>query len=99
MASSKDYLNFIAEQLSELGEITFRAMMGEYLIYYCGRIIGGIYDNRFLVKPTKSVEILMPNAKKKLPYDGAKEMFLVDDVDDKEFLKKLLKAIYDDISN
>ena len=87
MASSKDYLNFIAEQLSEFDEITFRAMMGEYLIYYCGRIIGGIYDNRFLVKPTKSVEILMPNAKKELPYDGAKEMFLVDDVDDKEFLK------------
>lgn len=97
MSSSKNYLDFIIEQLSELDEITYRAMMGEYIIYYHGKIIGGIYDNRFLVKPTKSVISLMQNVKMELPYPGAKEMVLVDDVDDKEFLKKLLNAIVCDI--
>ncbi len=94
MSSSKDYLDFIIEQLSELDDITYRAMMGEYIIYYHGKIIGGIYDNRFLVKPTKSVMTLIPDAKMELPYPGAKEMALVDDVDDKQFLKKLLDAIF-----
>ena len=94
MPSTNDYLNFIIEQLSELDDITYRAMMGEYIIYYHGKIIGGIYDNRFLVKPTKSVMTLIPDAKMELPYPGAKEMALVDDVDDKQFLKKLLDAIF-----
>lgn len=97
MSSSKEYLDFIIGQLSELDDIRYRAMMGEYIIYYRGKIIGGIYDNRFLVKPVKSVMVLMPNAKMELPYPGAKEMVLVDDVDDKQSLKILLNAIFQDI--
>ena len=94
MASSKEYLDFILEQLSELDDISYRAMMGEYIIYYRGKIIGGIYDDRFLVKPTKSAAAMMPGADTELPYDGAKEMLLVDDVDNKEFLRELLEAMY-----
>ena len=66
-------------------------MMGEYIIYYRGRIVGGIYDDRFLVKPTKSAAAMMPDAERELPYEGAKEMLLVDNVDDREFLQKLLE--------
>lgn len=94
MASSKEYLDFILEQLSLLDDISYRAMMGEYIIYFRGKVVGGIYDNRFLVKPTKSAVALMPEAEKELPYEGAKEMLLVDDVDNKEFLKKLLEAMF-----
>ena len=97
MASSKDYLEFVLEQLSGLDEITHRAMMGEYIIYYRGKIVGGIYDDRFLVKPTKSAEALMPNAPRELPYEGAKEMLLVEDIDNKEFLRKLIEAMYDEL--
>lgn len=97
MASSKEYLDFILEQLSELEEISYRAMMGEYIIYYRGKIIGGIYDERFLVKPTKSALAIMPNAPLEIPYEGAKQMLLVDDVENKEFLKKLLDAMYDEL--
>ena len=97
MASSKRYLEFVLEQLSVLEDITYRAMMGEYIIYYRGKIFGGIYDDRFLVKPTKSAEELMPNATRELPYEGAKEMLLVDEIDDKEFLKQLLEAMYDEL--
>ena len=97
MASSKEYLDFILEQLSELDEISCRAMMGEYIIYYRGKVVGGIYDNRFLVKPTKSAVALMPNADTELPYDGAKAMLLVDDVDNKELLRELLYAVYKDL--
>ena len=86
MASSKEYLNFILEQLSDLEEITYRSMMGEYIVYYRGKILGGIYDDRFLVKPVKSAIEYMPNAKYEVPYDGAKEMLLVDDVNNKDFL-------------
>ena len=94
MASSKEYLDFILEQLSEMNDVSYRAMMGEFIIYYRGKIVGGIYDDRFLVKPTKSAVAMMPNADMELPYDGAKEMLLVDDVDNKEFLTKLLEAMY-----
>ncbi len=94
MASSKEYLDFILEQLSELNDVSYRAMMGEFIIYYRGKIVGGIYDDRFLVKPTKSAVAMMPNADMEPPYDGAKEMLLVDDVDNKEFLKELLEAMY-----
>ena len=87
MASSKEYLKFILEQLSDLEEITYRLMMGEYIVYYRGKIVGGIYDDRFLVKPVKSAIAYMPNAKYELPYDGAKEMLLVDNADNKDFLK------------
>lgn len=97
MASSKEYLYFILEQLSELDGITYRAMMGEYIIYYRGKIVGGIYDDRLLVKPVKSVISLMPNATYELPYEGAKEMLLVDNVDSKEFLTKLFDAMYDEL--
>ena len=97
MASSKEYLDFILEQLSELEEITYKSMMGEYIIYYRGKIVGGIYDDRFLVKPVKSATAYMPNAGCELPYDGAKKMLLVDDVDNKEFLTGLFNSIYDEL--
>ena len=97
MASSKEYLDFILEQLSELDDVSYRAMMGEYILYYRGKIIGGIYDDRFLVKPTKSALAMMPNGEMELPYDGAKEMLLVDDVDNKEFLRELLEAMYSEL--
>ena len=97
MASSKDYLDFVLEQLSSLDDITYKAMMGEFIIYFRGKIVGGIYDDRFLVKPTKSAMELMPEATYVLPYEGAKEMLLVDDIDNKDFLVKLLQAMYDEL--
>ena len=97
MASSKEYLNFILEQLSGLEDITHRAMMGEYVLYYRGTVFGGIYDDRFLVKPTKSAKAMMPDADMEFPYEGAKEMILVDDVDNREFLRKLVEAMYEDL--
>lgn len=97
MASSKEYLDFIVDQLAGLDGVTYRAMMGEYIIYYQGKIIGGIYDDRFLVKPVKSAMELMPSAAYELPYTGAKEMLLVEDVDNKEFLTELVTSMYDDL--
>ena len=97
MASSKEYLFFILEQLSGLDDITYRAMMGEYILYYRERVIGGIYDDRFLVKPVRAAVNLMPNAEMEVPYEGAKGMLLVDDVDDREYLVKLLEAMYDEL--
>ena len=97
MASSKDYLDFILEQLSELEDISYRAMMGEYIIYYRGKVVGGIYDDRFLVKPVKSAVTMMPEAGLELPYEGAKEMLLVDNVENKEFLCNLLEAMYEEL--
>jgi len=97
MASTKEYLDFILEQLSDLDEISFRAMMGEYIIYYRGKVVGGIYDDRFLVKPVKASVAMMPNADLELPYEGAKEMLLVDDVENREFLRELLDAMYPEL--
>ena len=97
MASSKGYLDFILEQLSDLEEISYRAMMGEYIIYYRGKVVGGIYDDRFLVKPTKSAKAMMPDADMELPYEGAKGMLLVGDVENREFLRKLLEAMYEEL--
>lgn len=97
MSSNKEYLQFILGQLSEVEEVTYRAMMGEFLIYYRGKIIGGIYDDRFLVKPTKSARSLMPTAPSEVPYAGAKEMLLVEEVDNKKFLKDLFYAMYDEL--
>ena len=97
MASSKAYLEFILEQLSDLEEISYRAMMGEYIIYYRGRIVGGIYDDRLLVKPVKAAVAYMPEASFELPYEGAKEMLLVEDVDNKEFLTELFGAMYEEL--
>ena len=97
MASSKEYLEFILGQLSELEEITYRAMMREFIIYFRGKMVGGIYDDRLLVKPVKSAISYMPTAPYELPYEGAKEMLLVDEVDSKEFLTGLFRAMYDEL--
>ena len=97
MASSKEYLDFILGQLSELDDISYRAMMREYIIYYRSKVVGSIYDDRFLVKSTKSAVAMMPNAVMELPYEGAKEMLLVYDVDNKEFLRLLLEAMYEEL--
>ena len=97
MASSKEYLDFILEQLSGMENVTWKAMMGEYILYLRGRIVGGIYDDRFLVKPTKSAAAMMPDADRELPYEGAKEMLLVDNVDNREFLRELVSAMYDEL--
>ncbi|MCR5450857.1 MAG: TfoX/Sxy family protein [Solobacterium sp.] len=97
MASSKTYLEFILEQLSGLEGISYRPMMGEFLIYYCGKIVGGIYDDRFLVKPVKAAREMMPDAELEPPYEGAKEMLLVNRVEDRDFLCELLEAMYEEL--
>ena len=97
MASSKEYLHYILEQLSGLEEITYRAMMGEFILYYRGRIVGGIYDDRLLVKPVKAALSAMPSAVYEPPYDGAKPMLLVEEVDSKEFLTGLFTAMYSEL--
>ena len=97
MASTKEYLAFVLDQLSELDEIKYRAMMGEYVLYYRGKVVGGIYDDRFLVKPTKSALELMPQALWELPYPGAKDMLLVDRLEDRAFLKKMLEAMFEEL--
>ena len=97
MASSKGYLDFILEQLSGLDDVSYRAMMGEYIIYYRGKIVGGIYDDRFLVKPTKSAVAMMPHASMELPYEGSKEMLLVDNVENRDFLRELVETMYDEL--
>lgn len=97
MASSKEYLDFVLEQLSELDDITYKAMMCEYIIYYRGKIVGGVYDDRFLVKTVEAAKNMMPEAELELPYEGAKEMLLVDNVENKEFLKELLEGMYDEL--
>ena len=98
MASSKEYLEFILGQLSDLEELTYQAMMGEFIIYYRGKIVGGIYDDRLLVKPVKAAISYIPTAPYELPYEGAKEMLLVNEVDNKEFLTDLFHAMYDELS-
>ena len=97
MASSQDYLKFVLEQLSELNDISYRAMMGEFILYYRGKVVGGIYDDRLLVKPVKSAVAYMQNPTYELPYEGAKEMLLVEDVDDKVYLAGLFNAMYDEL--
>ena len=97
MASSKEFLNFILEQLSGLCDISFRPMMGEYILYYRGKIVGGIYDDRLLVKKTESAQKLIPSAVYASPYEGAKEMLLVDEVDNKKFLTELFDAMYGEL--
>ena len=98
MASGKDYLEYILSQLSGLDDISYRAMMGEYIIYYRGKVVGGIYDDRVLVKPVKAAEAMKPDADPELPYEGAKEMLLVDDVENRVFLRELLDAMYEELS-
>ena len=98
MASSKEYLDFILEQLTELEDISYRAMMGEYILYYKNKVIGGIYDNRFLLKITESSEKFIPNAKIEIPYEGAKGMLLFDDFENKEFLVELFEKMYEELT-
>ena len=97
MASNKEYLNFILVQLSSLDGITYRPMMGEYILYYREKIVGGIYDDRLLVKPIKAAVTLMPDAPYELPYEGAKEMLLVENIDSREFLEELFTAMYNEL--
>lgn len=97
MASDREYLDFILEQLSLLENISSRAMMGAFIIYYMGKVIGGIYDNRFLVKNVKAARSYMPKARLALPYEGAKEMLMVDNVEDREFLRGLFEIMYDEL--
>ena len=94
MASSKEYVDFVLEQCDGL---TARAMMGEYVLYYGGKVVGGVYDNRLLVKPTPSAKKLMPDAPMELPYEGAKEMLLVEDIENREFLKELFEVMYEEL--
>lgn len=97
MASTKEYLDFVIEQLSWLDEISSRAMMGEYILYYRGRVFGGIYDDGLLVKPVPAAVKRMPDAEMELPYEGAKELILVDDVDNREFLGELIESMWEEL--
>lgn len=97
MSSSKEYLDFVLEQLSDLPDITYRAMMGEYVIYYRGRVVAGIYDDRFLIKPTKSAVAILPNATMEIPYPGGHPMIMVDDIENRELLRDLFDAIYPEV--
>jgi len=83
--------------LEQCSGLSTRAMMGEYVLYYSGKVIGGVYDNRLLVKPTKSALAMMPNAPRELPYEGAKEMLLVEDIENRDFINQLFASIYDDL--
>jgi TfoX/Sxy family transcriptional regulator of competence genes len=97
MASDKEYLDYILEQLSEMENISFRKMMGEYILYYKGKVFGGIYDNRFLIKPVKSALAMIPSPIYETPYEGAKDMILVENIEDRVFLSDLINAMYDDL--
>ncbi len=97
VASTKDYLDYVLEQLGEVEEISYRAMMGEYILYCQGKVFGGIYDNRFLVKPTKAAKEMLPDAPLELPYEGAKEMLLVEDMEDRELLRELITAMVNEL--
>ena len=94
MATSKEYAEFVLDQLSLVDGITTRKMMGEYILYCNGKIFGGIYDDRLLVRPTASALEKMPDARRELPYEGAKEMLLVERIDDREFLRELVTSMY-----
>ena len=97
MASSRQYLEFVLDQLSPLGGVAYKPMMGEYILYYEGKVVGGIYDDRFLVKPTASAKRMMPNAPLEAPYAGAKAMLLVEEIDDRAFLQELFTAMVDEL--
>ena len=97
MASSKSYLVFVLDQLHDLEGLTYRAMMGEYILYYKGKIFGGIYDDRLLIKPVKAALSMMPSATYALPYESAKEMLLVENLEDSAFLVKLVDAMFDEL--
>lgn len=98
MTSSRNYLDFVLDRLSDVDDVTYSPMMGEYILYFKGKVIGGIYDDRFLVKPTKSAKRLIPEAAYETPYAGAKDMLLVDNIDDSDFLRELPEALYADLT-
>lgn len=97
MSSSKEYVAYVLDQLADAGEVSSRAMMGEYVVYYRDKVIGGIYDDRFLVKPTASACALLPNAERQIPYEGAKEMLLVDAIENRQLMAELLEAMYPEL--
>ena len=97
MATSKEYLRFVLDRLSDLEEISYKQMMGEYIIYYKGKIAAYVCDNRILIKPVKSALSLMPEAPLQVPYEGAKEMLLAENIEDRDFMTELFRAIYDDL--
>lgn len=94
MASSKESANYVLDQLSEAGEVSSRAMMGEYVVYYRDKVIGGIYDDRFLVKPVEAAKTLLPHADYQIPHEGVKEMLLVDSIENRALMAELLEAMY-----
>ena len=96
MASSKGYLEYVLDLLSELDDISYRAMMGEYVLYYRGKVFGGVYDDRFLIKPTESARRILPDADVEIPYDGAKGMLLVES-EDRELIANKVEAMYDEL--
>lgn len=97
MASSREYLDYVLDQLSALEGVSHRAMMGEYILYYRGKPVGGVYDDRLLLKPTPSAAALLPDARRETPYSGAKPMLLVEDVEDRTLLRRLIEAIYGEL--
>ena len=97
MASSKDYLQYILDQLSDLSEISYRQMMWEYVLYYHRKIIGWIYDNRLLLKPTEKVKEIMKNIEMQIPYPWAKPMIYVDNVDNSDYLREIIDITYQDL--
>ena len=99
MSSSKDFLDFVLDQLSRLSDITYRAMIGEYIIYYRGKIIGGIYDNRLLIKPTKSALEIISNPKMEIPYPNGKPMIMITDIENKELLESVFNTVYDELED
>ena len=99
MATKKEYYEYIREQLATVAEVSFRPMMGEYVLYYDGKVIGGLYDDRLLVKPTPGAKAVLPSAPFVAPYEGAKDMLLVEDTEDRDLLKRLLPLVADDLSN
>ena len=97
MATSKDYLQFILDQLSDLPEISYRYMMWEYILYFHWKIVGWIYDNRLLLKSTEKAKNLMENVKMKIPYPWSKPMIYMDNVDNSDLLKQLFEITYQEL--
>lgn len=97
MATSKDFLNYLIEQLKDISEISFRPMMGEYLLYYRGKLVGDICDNRVFIKPVASAKNLLPDAETAPPYQGAKDMLVLEEIEDAQFVGKLFEAMYTEL--
>ena len=97
MSTSKEYFEFIKEQTELIPEVSYRPMMGEYILYWSGKVVGGLYDDRLLVTPTKGARSLLPSASLASPYEGGKDMILVEEVEDRESLKRLLAAVAADL--